>query len=80
MPETWRRLVAEGIAEGRRNDAIARLAGLLLRRRVDPLVTLDLCRSWISARCRPALHDDEVIRTVNSICARELRRRTASAK
>jgi putative DNA primase/helicase len=80
MPETWRRLVAEGIAEGRRNDAIARLAGLLLRRRVDPLVTLDLCRSWNSARCRPALHDDEVIRTVNSICARELRRRTASAK
>ena len=39
-PEGWRRLVAEGVSEGRRNDAIARLAGHLLRRRIDPYVAL----------------------------------------
>jgi hypothetical protein len=75
MPEAWRNLVAEGVAEGRRNDAIARLAGHLLRKQVDPLVALDLTRSWNAARCRPPLPDREVVRTVNSICARELQRR-----
>jgi putative DNA primase/helicase len=75
MPENWRKLIAEGVSEGRRNHAIARLAGLLLRRYVDPLVVLDLCRTWNTGRCRPPLDDDELEKTVDSICAREMRRR-----
>jgi hypothetical protein len=50
LPESWRRLVAEGVPEGRRNDTIARLAGHLLRRRIDPYVALDLCRVWNECR------------------------------
>jgi hypothetical protein len=75
LPETWRRLVADGVGEGARNVAVARLAGHLLRRGVDPLVTLDLCRCWNAQRCRPPLNDDEIMRTVDSICRREIGRR-----
>lgn len=75
LPETWRRLVAQGVGEGARNDAIARLTGLLLRHYVDPLVVLDLVRCWNATRCRPPLDDDELVRTIDSIARRELRRR-----
>ena len=33
---TWRELVRNGVAEGRRNDAVAKLSGLLLRGGLDP--------------------------------------------
>jgi len=75
LPEIWRGLVADGVSEGRRNEAVARLAGLLLRKYIDPYVALDLCRAWNICRCRPPLPDPEVTRTVESIAARELRRR-----
>ena len=75
LPESWRRLVEDGVGEGQRNDAVARLAGHLLRRYVDPLVTLDLVRVWNAMRCRPPLDDVEVVRMVDSIAAAELRRR-----
>lgn len=77
-PAEWRRLVAEGVGEGARNQAIARLGGLLLRRFVDPVVALDLCRAWNEARCRPPLPDEEVVKTVTSIAKRELARREAA--
>jgi hypothetical protein len=79
LPENWRRLVANGVGEGARNEAIARLAGHLLRRRIDPLVALDLVRTWNAVRCRPPLEDAEVCRTVDSIAAAELRRRENAA-
>jgi hypothetical protein len=75
LPESWRRLVADGVSEGRRNEAIARLAGHLLRKYIDPYVALDLCRAWNICRCCPPLPDHEVTRTVESIATRELRRR-----
>jgi hypothetical protein len=75
LPENWRKLVADGVSEGKRNEAVARLAGDLLRKRVDPFVILDLCRIWNKGRCRPPLDDGEIIKTVNSICAREFERR-----
>jgi putative DNA primase/helicase len=75
LPETWRKLVAEGVCEGRRNDAVARLAGLLLRQDFDPLVALDLVRCWNQQRCKPPLPDTEIVRTCNSIAGRELSRR-----
>jgi hypothetical protein len=78
LPENWRRLVADGVSEGGRNEAIARLAGHLLRKYIDPYVALDLCRAWNFQRCRPPLPDQEVRRTVESIAACELRRRGAA--
>src|SRR5262249_50692405 len=38
----WRSLVVNGVAEGQRDCTVTRLAGLLLRRFVDPIVTLEL--------------------------------------
>lgn len=73
-PEAWRELIG-GVEAGRRNAVIARLTGHLLRRHVDPVLTLELVRCWNAARCQPSLDDSEVLRTVDSIAARELRRR-----
>jgi hypothetical protein len=74
-PEDWRVLVQGGSAEGSRNDTVTRLAGHLLRRRVDPVVTLELLQAWNEARCTPPLPLAEVERAVDSICSAELRRR-----
>ena len=63
------------VTEGRRNDTLARLAGHLLRRWVDPLVTLEFLLTWNAMRCRPPLDESEVFTIVNSIAGRELKRR-----
>jgi hypothetical protein len=76
-PESWRRLVADGVAEGQRNDALTRLAGHLLRKCVDPWVVLEIARCWNATHCRPPLDDNEVICTVDSVARCELRRRGA---
>jgi hypothetical protein len=73
----WRELVTSSIVEGQRNQAVARLAGHLLRRYVDPLVTVELLLVWNRIRCKPPLSDAEVKHTVNSIAGRELARRSA---
>jgi hypothetical protein len=71
----WRALVAQGVEEGRRNQAVAALAGHLLRRGIDPFVTLHLVIAWNTTSNRPPLLAEEVARTVNSIAGAELRRR-----
>jgi hypothetical protein len=73
----WRALVRDEIAEGRRNDTIARLAGHLLRRYVDPHIVLELLLAWNAMRCKPPLDAADVSMTVNSIAGKELRRRSA---
>jgi hypothetical protein len=74
-PTAWRDLVVAGVSEGSRNDGVARLAGHLLRRFVEPHVVLELLQSWNLTRCIPPLPPAEVERTVDSICGAELRRR-----
>jgi hypothetical protein len=71
----WRELVRNGVTEGKRNDAAARLAGHLLRRYVDPHVTLELLMAWNITRCAPPLAPPEIKTIVNSIAKRELVRR-----
>jgi hypothetical protein len=73
----WRELITNAIGEGQRNQAVARLAGHLLRRYVDPLIALELLLVWNRTRCTPPLSDAEVKHTVNSIAGRELARRSA---
>ena len=63
----WRRLVKEGVSEGRRNTTIASFAGHLFWHEVDPDVVTELLLAWNRTRCRPPLRDDEVIRAVRSI-------------
>jgi hypothetical protein len=74
-PSEFRSLVCEGVGEGARNTSAARLAGYLLRRRVDPFVTLDLIQMWNVARCVPPLPATDIAQVVNSIAALELARR-----
>jgi hypothetical protein len=79
-PSEWRRLVIDGVAEGARNESIARLTGHLLRRYVDPRVTLELIRTWNAIHCRPPLTDKEIEEIVNSIAGKELKRRQESGR
>ena len=73
--DEWRRLVDGGAEIGQRNDSVASLAGHLLRRGLDPHVTLLLIRCWNAHKNKPPLPEDEVVRTVNSIAGKELIRR-----
>jgi len=66
-PGYWRQLLAEGVAEGGRNDAIASLAGNLYRHGLDADVITEVLLCWNQVRCRPPLEDAEVLRTVESI-------------
>jgi hypothetical protein len=74
---SWRALVRNGVTEGARNQSIAKLAGHLLRRYVDPLVTLEMLTAWNAARCKPPLSEAEVQVIVDSIAGREIKRRGA---
>lgn len=74
----WRGLVCDGVGEGQRNESVCRLAGYLLRHRIDAVVTLGILTAWNLARCRPPLDADEITAIVDSIAARELKRRGAS--
>lgn len=75
-PAEWRALT-KGVAEGARNCSTARLAGHLLRHHIDPLVVLDLLQCWNAGRCTPPLPEKDIERIVDSIAARELKRRRA---
>lgn len=70
----WRELAAGGAREGERNARTASLAGHLLARGVDTLVTLELLIAWDATRNRPSLGGDEVTRVVASIARREARK------
>lgn len=72
--EEWVRLVQTGVHEGGRNTATARLAGHLLRRGVNPHVTLTLVWTWVQMKCTPPLDFEEVQRTVASVARREAQR------
>ena len=76
-PSVWRQLVCDGVAEGSRNATVAKLAGHLFRHYVDPIVALELIQALNTARFRPPLSSEEVVRTVGSIARSERRRREA---
>src|SRR5262249_30043082 len=59
-PKEWRDIVANGVGEGSRDDTITRLAGYLLRRHIDPIVTLTLLQSWNASSCRPPLPASDI--------------------
>jgi Bifunctional DNA primase/polymerase, N-terminal/Primase C terminal 1 (PriCT-1) len=75
-PETWRKIIGDGVEEGQRNATLTRIAGLLFRR-LDPLVAAELAVCWNIAKCRPPLPPEEVKRILNSVAAREMKRRGA---
>jgi hypothetical protein len=74
-PEAWRSFVEDTFEGSRRSSAIARLAGHLLRRYVDPWVTLSICQTFNMVRCAEPLPWGEVAQIVNNIANREADRR-----
>ena len=71
----WRQIAMQGVEAGQRNTWVTRLVGHLLRHGIDPVVALYLIAAWNQVHNRPPLPQNEVIRTVNAIAGRELRRR-----
>lgn len=67
----WRD-IAFGVGEGERNQALASLVGLLLRRYVPPELVYGLVIAW-SQQCTPAIDEAEVNNTFNSIFNRHKR-------
>lgn len=67
----WRAITRDGVANGARNETIAKLSGLLIGRGIDPHVSLDLILAFNATRCRPPLPEDEVAQTVASIARRD---------
>ncbi len=76
--EDWLEVIAKPVAEGRRNQTLAEVAGLLFRR-LPAKLAVELAYCWAGTRLRPPLPDDEVARTIDSIAGRELRRRGGRA-
>lgn len=76
-PDEFAALVVNGVDQGGRNATLTRLAGYLLRRFVDPYVTLEMLRLWNRDRCRPPLPDGEVVTIARSVARREAARREA---
>jgi hypothetical protein len=77
-PSAWRELVLEGLAEGTRDVNLTRLAGYFLRRRLDAILVLVILRSLNATHCHPPLPDDDIVRIVESIAARDLKRQGAT--
>jgi hypothetical protein len=73
--EDWHKLIVDGVDEGSRNDAMARITGHLLRRGVNGLVAYELMQSWNMTNCRPPLDPEEVGTVFKSIARREAQRR-----
>jgi primase-like protein len=71
-PDPWSDTPSEG-----RNDKLTRLVGHLLRRYVDVEFVHALAHLVNEHRFRPPLNSSEVDRIVDSISAKELRRRQA---
>jgi hypothetical protein len=58
-----------------RDDAVARMAGKLLRAvSLDPDYVLILLLAWNARHCDPPLPEDEVVDIFNRICRREIKR------
>lgn len=80
LPNVWRRLWCEGVPEGGRNDGLARMAGYLFRKKLDPIMVDDMIRMWNSTRLVPPLSEDEVSITIESVCKKEIQRRERASR
>ena len=77
-PEEWQQIAFQGVDAGARNQTIARVAGLLFRRLPDPTIAAELVACFNHVKCRPPLEAAELKRTLDSIAAREMKRRGLS--
>jgi hypothetical protein len=78
-PDVWITMLRRGLVRGQRNDGLARLTGYLLRRYTAVDVVAELIYVVNQTRCCPPLAVREVDRIIDSVAARELRRRERAA-
>ena len=63
--------LAFGVGEGERNQALASISGLLLRRYVPPELAYGLVTAW-GKSCNPPMDDGEINKTFNSILKKHM--------
>jgi hypothetical protein len=73
-PDEWASFLDDHVEGSRRSAAIARISGVLLRRWIEPEITLGLVRGWNESRCHPPLDGVEVERIIKNITRRETTR------
>ena len=78
--EYYRDLFARGAKEGERNDAIVKMAGHLIRRRLDPYLVLDILGLWNDHRLQPPGDKDKLMGIVDRVAGLELERITKKRK
>ena len=71
--DDWYRRIAEPVSEGRRNQSLAEVAGLLFRKH-PAQIAAELALCWAQVKLSPPLPESEVLRTINSIAQCEARR------
>lgn len=71
----WQQFAASSLQEGERDKRLTQLSGLLIGKYVEPFLALELISAFNAARCVPPLPEAQVYKIVNSIAARELRKR-----
>lgn len=75
--DDWAAKIKEIVPAGRRNEALAEVAGLLFRR-LPAEAAAELSWIWAAFKLQPPLPELEIRRTIESIAGRELRRRGLS--
>jgi hypothetical protein len=70
----WDTFVYKRYGVGERNAKLTSLTGYLLAKRIDPIVVLQLVRSFNTTNCVPPLDDSEVVRIWQSISRLHTRR------
>jgi hypothetical protein len=78
VEEERARLAGDGPRGRERYKAIARRAGLLLHRGVDPIIAYELVAAWNLAACHPPLPADEMQRVLDHVADREMQRGRAA--
>ncbi len=72
----WHQTITGPVGQGRRNQTLAEVSGLLFRR-LPASTAAELAYCWAQVKLRPPLPEREVRRTIDSIAGRELRRQGA---
>lgn len=78
-PTDWSWMIGAPVLEGRRNQSLAQVAGLLLRYLPDAKIAAEVAACWAREKLSPPLPENEVRQTIESIAGRELRRRGGGA-
>ncbi|WP_158234689.1 bifunctional DNA primase/polymerase [Lentibacillus sediminis] len=74
-PSTYWEGLFNNTKEGNRTNAATSLVGHLFRRYVDPILVVEFMKLWNESKVAPPLEEESLIKVINSIAGKELRRR-----